>query len=180
MLLIVVTVLFGLWFILTILWQIERWRERSRLLRMTSILHVLPIWTFFAPRPGMSDMHVLYRDKTATGTSPWREVELGEERTVLHWLWNPRKRLDKLAVDAVSEVKSIKIRADEVGLDDLTIQQQVKLSKGYLILLNMVFKHAKLDPSSRARQLAVVEGNQAEGERTLSPIFFSPFHAFSE
>ena len=172
--------LFTLWLALTFLWQFERCREKIELLRRLNALHILPIWTFFAPKPGMSDTHILYRDKALPGASVtgWVEVGLAEERRPFHWLWNPRKRLDKLAVDAVSEVKTIKNRGDSDGADDATIQHQVKLSKGYLILLNLVFAHSKLRPQSTSRQFAVVEASHFGGERTIIPIFFSPFHRF--
>src|SRR5687767_4265223 len=96
---------FSLWLALTILWQFERCREKSKLLRRVNVFHLLPIWTFFSPKPGMSDTHILYRDKVpGNKMTEWMEVGLAEERRSCHWLWNPRKRLDKLAVDAVSEV----------------------------------------------------------------------------
>ncbi len=172
-------VIFGAWFLLTILWQVDPIRKRSPLLRVFSAFHVLPIWTFFAPRPGMSDTHVLYRDKTLDGdVGPWGEVDLGEERKRTHWLWNPRKRLDKMAVDALSEVKTIKNAGVEADTDEETIQHQVKLSKGYLVLMNIVFSRAKATRASVRRQFAVVDATHSADGRTVLPIFFSPFHDF--
>lgn len=172
-------VTFAAWLLLTVLWQFDQLRERSRLLRRVNALHILPIWTFFAPRPGMSDTHILYRDKIP-GEAPteWREVTLVEERRPIHWLWNPIKRLDKVAVDALSDIKMTKNKGDEAGIDEETLQQHVKLSKGYLILMNIVFSNPRITERSCARQFAVLEANLSTGERTMSPIFVSPFHAF--
>lgn len=168
------------WLILTVFWQFEHYREKSAVLRAVNSFHLLPIWTFFAPRPGMSDTHVLYRDRTADGTmTDWSEIDLVEERKALHWLWNPRKRLDKVAVDALSDVKTVKNRGEEAEVDDDVLQQQVKLSKGYLVLLNIAVSRPKLDPAAEWRQFAVVDASLAAGERSISPVFVSPFHRFS-
>ena len=172
---------FSAWLILTIFWQFSYCRENSKLLRRINFLHILPIWTFFAPRPGMSDTHIVYRDKLRSHQiTGWTEVSLIDERNPFHWLWNPRKRLDKLAVDALSDVKFIKNRGTKDGSEDTAIQQQVKLSKGYLILLNIVFKQPKIEPESMWRQYAVLDATHTAGERTIAPIFFSPYHEFSE
>jgi hypothetical protein len=173
--------LFSAWLVLTVFWQFEYCREHSRFLRTMSVLHVLPIWTFFAPRPGMSDTHILYRDKGRDDTiTDWQEVTLAEQRRIIHFLWNPRKRMDKLAVDAVAEVKSIKNRAVADGIEEDILQHQIKLSKGYLILLNIVFAETRVRTESTWRQFVVVDATHLGGERSISPIFFSPFHEFSE
>lgn len=170
--------LFAAWFVCSVLWQFEPLREK-RFLRRANLLRGLPIWTFFAPRPGMWDTHILYRDRLADGrTTPWAEVNLGEARRPFHWLFNPRKRLDKLAVDAVSDVKTVKILGERLGTEEEILQQQVKLCKGYLLLMNIIFAQVRTASDSTSRQFAVVESSMAEGERTLRPLFFSPFHRF--
>lgn len=170
---------FGCWLLLTVFWQFDYCRKRSKVLRAVNKLHILPIWTFFAPRPGMSDTHILYRDKLQGGdVTGWEEVTLVEERSSLHWLWNPRKRMDKVAVDALSEVKSIKNAGMEQEVDDELLEHQIKLSKGYLLLMNMVFARPKIADASSARQFSVVDATHATGERAVVPIFFSPFHSF--
>jgi hypothetical protein len=168
---------FGAWLVLTVFWQFDGCRTKSRLLRRANVLRLLPIWTFFAPRPGMSDTHILYRDRRSDGdVSRWEEIPLIEERRLRHCLWNPRKRLDKLAVDGLSDVKSIKIAADREGLADELVQQQVKLSKGYLHLLNIALTHRSSTTAPIARQFVVVEANQSAGVRETIPLFVSPFH----
>lgn len=169
----------GLWLLLTILWQFDYCRERFRLLRKINALHILPIWTFFAPRPGMSDTHILFRDKLPDGhATRWEEVALVEPRRPFHSVWNPLKRLDKVAVDAISDVKTVKNRGDSRDVAPETLQQHVKLSKGYLVLMNIAFSYPKLDPAAQARQFVVVESNHDAGQRHITPLFFSPFHSF--
>lgn len=172
-------VVYGLWLVLTVFWQFDYCRDRVRLLRRVNALHILPIWTFFAPRPGMSDTHVVYRDKLGDGTvTEWKEIDLVEARRNFHWLWNPRKRLDKVAVDALSDIKMVKNRGEDAGIETETLQQQIKLSKGYLLLMNIAFSHPPIREESRWRQFVVVEASHSTGDRSIQPIFFSPFHAF--
>jgi hypothetical protein len=168
---------FGVWLALTVLWQFETLRDRSTLLRRVNVLRMLPVWTFFAPRPGMSDTHILHRDRLADGSvTPWAQLPLIDERRWYHWLWNPRKRLDKLAVDAVSDVKSFKLAAERSGIDAQLVQQQVKLSKGYLLLLNIAASQARAAADSTARQFVIAEANHIGGRRAVTPLFVSPFH----
>jgi hypothetical protein len=168
---------FGTWLALTVLWQFEPLRDRSLLLRRVNVLRMLPIWTFFAPRPGMSDTLILHRDRLADGSvTPWAQLSLIEERRWYHWLWNPRKRLDKLAVDAVSDVKAFKLLAERSGIDEELARQQVKLSKGYLLLLNIAACQSRVSTNSTARQFVIVEATHVGGQRALTPLFVSPFH----
>jgi hypothetical protein len=88
------------------------------------------------------------------------------------------KRRNKLVVDAISEVKSIKNDAEKNTTDLDIVQNQIKFSKGYLILLNIVSKEPKPNESSVARQFLVSDATHISGERNLIPLFVSPFHLF--
>ena len=176
---VVYTILFGGWLLLTALWQLDYFRENFKFLRLINTFHILPIWTFFAPRPGMSDTHVLFRDKLPEGTfTHWEEIDLIQARKPFHMFWNPMKRLDKVAVDAISDIKTIKNRGEKGEVEPDILQHQIKLSKGYLLLMNIAFSHPRIDEKSRWRQFVIVEGSHISGMRSITPIFFSPFHDF--
>lgn len=170
---------FGAWLLLTIFWQFDYFRKKSSFFRKINTFNTLPIWTFFAPNPGMYDTHILYRDKKTDGAlTDWQEVSLLEERKFYHFIWNPKKRKTKLAVDAISEIKSIKILGDKDSLDDSLVSQQVKFSKGYLLLMNLVFQYPKISDDSTSRQFIVLDASHLGGKRNLMPFFYSPFHKF--
>ncbi len=172
-------IIFGVWLVCTVFWQFDRVRKSSKLLRTINILNVLPIWTFFAPNPGMYDTHILFRDKREDGSlSDWMEVKLVEERKWYHFLWNPTKRKQKMAVDAISEIKSIKISGEENNIAGDELLGHVKLSKGYLLMLNIVFSQARSDRNAVARQFIVLDASHASGERNLIPLFYSAYHRF--
>jgi hypothetical protein len=172
-------VFFGLWIVFTIVWQFAVHRRKSWFLRRINTFNILPTWTFFAPTPGIYDTHILYRDKSKDGEiTGWQEVNLFEQRRPFHCLWNPLKRQAKLAVDAISELKSVKMNAVREGIDEETLMNQVKFSKGYLILLNIVFGYPKHTEVSVSRQFVVLDASHIGGQRNLVPIFQSSFHRF--
>jgi hypothetical protein len=99
---IVVIVIYVVWGAATIANQFHRWCPAW--LRAVDIFGLVPIWTFFAPNPGMTDYYLLYRDRLADGSfDNWREVDLKQsENGVRLALWNPTKRRHKALTDMVS------------------------------------------------------------------------------
>jgi hypothetical protein len=177
MMLIVYIVLFSCWYVCCILWQFEPIRKRLTGFRTINSFGLLPIWTFFAPLPGMSDTHMLYRDKLTDGSlTDWQEIHAFEKRKFYHFIWNPFKRNSKLIVDALSEVKKIKNNSDKVEMDEKAEQNFIKLSQGYLVLLNLAVKNSKVTDASRARQFVVLDSYWISEKREVTPIFISPFH----
>lgn len=54
------------------------WFQRFRQYDSFSLL---PIWSFFAPNPGQSDYHLVFRDRQHDGShSEWSEIEITEPR----------------------------------------------------------------------------------------------------
>src|SRR3954470_12564692 len=95
----------GGWFVVAVLNQFRfRWFDR---VRRRDRLYLLPAWTFFAPNPGRSDYHLVYRDRRRDGSlTDWREVPLGAPRRPYSCVWNPRKRARKALSDIVGIVVS--------------------------------------------------------------------------
>src|ERR1700686_2969061 len=66
-------------------------------LRAVNVFWLIPVWTFFAPNPGMTDYYLLYRDRLPDGSfDNWRKVELKNSPNGFRVaLWNPTKRKHK-------------------------------------------------------------------------------------
>ncbi|WAC03134.1 hypothetical protein N7U66_05820 [Lacinutrix neustonica] len=172
-------IIFGAWLLFTMAWQFEKVREQNKILRIINTFNILPIWTFFAPNPGMYDTHLLYRDKLDGGEfSDWDEIDVVQSRKFYHFIWNPHKRTNKLTIDAISEVKAIKNAGILKEIDDTILVNQIKFSKGYMLLLNMIFSHKKKKDTSVSRQFIVLDSTNIGGQRNLIPLFYSPFHKF--
>jgi hypothetical protein len=153
-------------------------RRKSKLLRAFNTFNILPIWTFFAPKPGVTDMHLVFRDKNENGSfSDWTEVQVFERRKPYHFIWNPLKRNNKLVVDALSQLKNLKnIQDSEKKEDEDFFQMKLLLSKGYLIILSIVVNYPHKLPDSQSRQFIVAETSFLNGARHFVPILSSPFH----
>lgn len=161
-------VVFTCWLVITLVWQFPAFRTRNTLVsRINRYLKLWPIWTFFAPNPGMFDIHVLYRDVDEDSKlSKWSEVNIIVERKPHHIIWNPHKRYTKLIVDAVSYINGE------------TDPGSIPFSKGYLVLLNLVISERKLLEKPIARQFSVVKSGYLNGEKEIFPIYRSAFHEF--
>jgi hypothetical protein len=130
---IIYIVLFGSWLVLTLLFQLQlEGSKKWNWIPVLDIFSMVPRWTFFAPNPGQSDYHLLYRDIWLNGnTSNWKEVNIGYSDNYTTILWNPLKRKSKAIHDIFSQV-IVEIKAKP---DDL---QRLKISLPYLMILNHV------------------------------------------
>jgi hypothetical protein len=139
----------------------------SARLDAVDLFHIIPIWTFFAPRPGESDFHLLYRDHDAAGlTSDWREIPTTFENHPLRMIWNPRKRVAKGVLDMTQVL--MQIRGEPLAV--------TRLSIAYLALLNFVCsQHA--ESSARAREFVIAETHGYLPLGPLQLVFRSDVHA---
>ena len=89
--------LFGTWFLATIVNQFScSWARR---LTSWDYLRILPRWTFFAPNPGTSDYHLVYRQIHDDGqVTSFIEFPLRPRRWG-SWFFNPEKRVTKALLD---------------------------------------------------------------------------------
>src|SRR5437763_816434 len=95
----VVTVVLTIWFVLSVLGQFD-WKI-VRSIRSWDPFGLIPRWTFFAPRPGVTDYHLVYQTFVGDKPRPWREEVLSDPRTLRSAVWNPQKRNRKALVDSV-------------------------------------------------------------------------------
>src|SRR5688572_2750444 len=161
---------FVCWFVLTIFHQNRKWRKLVSFIVNRDIYSLVPIWTFFAPNPGRSDLYLLYRDRDEEGQiSPWREIKMPSRKSWLS-LWSPKRRIGKGIVDLSPEfTKGTGFQPKEpVG------KKQV-LGFPYLLILNYVCSRP-IDFRAHMRQFAIAktEGHGTEGNPVV--IFLSAFH----
>ncbi|MFT5254471.1 MAG: hypothetical protein ACI87N_003543 [Flavobacteriales bacterium] len=172
-------IIFGIWLILTVLWQFPVFRKKTKFSSFLILNQMIPTWTFFAPNPGIFDTHLLFRDKSENNDlSEWEEICLINKRQFFHFLWNPNKRKMKLIVDAMSELKTINIQGKKDSINQDKLSMSFRISKGYLIILNCIFINPKLDKYSTSRQFSIAESIYINNQRELIPLYISPFHKF--
>jgi len=130
---------------------------------------LLPRWTFFAPTPGMSDYHLLYRDQLEDGRlSEWVEIPITEERKLYSFLWNPEKKSKKVLSDVVASL----LQLSQLGIRESTA---LMFSLPYLILLNVVVHHDRKRAGIK-RRFVLAEKFRDDGNPTVHVVLVSAFH----
>src|SRR5262245_22237756 len=115
------------WFGLSVLNQLAG--RRLPAMQRWDSFQLLPLWNFFAPRPGVADYYLLYRDKAEDGRlGPWQLVVPTDRRRWTSFLWNP----DKLKRKVLSDVVQAFAGYEKAG------NPAVLLSLPYLTCLKMV------------------------------------------
>ncbi len=158
---------FAAWWAVSVLYQFQtKW-----VLGLTrfDLFHLLPKWTFFAPNPGHTDYHLLYRDlRDDAIPTGWTEVNIVQERSILASVWNPEKRVRKCLLDLTQNlVKQRPSSADE--------ENAVVLSVPYLLLLNYV-AHLNAPGSSNARQFIIFQSHGFFPNKEPELLIRSAFH----
>jgi hypothetical protein len=146
-----VVAFFGLWLVATLIKQARTpW---AHVVQRHDRLSIVPQWTFFAPNPGRSDLHILYRDRRADGCyTAWTEMNTTSARSPWSWLWNPRKRVRKAISDAVGALASIP--QSEVG-------PEIMVSRAYLMLLSTVCS-AERPVDARYREFVIAATDRTD------------------
>lgn len=121
-------VLLAVWFLVSALSQLNV--RLLKPLKDRDIFSLIPNWSFFAPRPGTSDYHLLFRDVDSRGEySKWRELSLSDDRTLSGAIWNAQKRNRKVLSDVVRGL--VRLAQDKSRKD-------FSLTLPYLAILNYV------------------------------------------
>jgi hypothetical protein len=116
------------WFLISLAAQMNA--RPVAYLRARDIFSLIPNWSFFAPRPGTSDYHLVFRDSDESGEwSRWREIPLNEKRTLWGAIWNPQKRRTKTLSDVVRAL---------IGLAQKKTLNDFSLTLPYLSILNYI------------------------------------------
>ena len=158
-----------IWFVLSILLQFRgRLSER---LAAHDFLNLLPIWTFFAPAPGASDYHLLYRDFDSLGVaSEWVQIPSTFQRSVIRTIWNPRKRINKGVLDMIQVLSKMQ----NAFINERAV---VCLSIPYLALTNFVCGQPRSN-GAVSREFVIVETHGYHARYPLKVVFRSDAHPF--
>jgi hypothetical protein len=162
---VVVVSCLAVWLLATCLAQFNySWVRRV----VSDPLHIIPRWTFFAPNPGTSDFHLVFRQVSVTGEmSHFREMSTRRRRR-LAVLFNPEKRANKALHDLSVMLASLIATRN---WDETTIQY----SFPYLGLLNMALTQPR-DPTTEKIQFCLLctSGYRDSGSPVM--IITSGFH----
>lgn len=126
------------------------------------VFGLVPIWTFFAPTPGMSDYYLLYRDRLPDGSlDNWRKVELKPPGNGFRLaLWNPTKRKQKALSDMVSAL--IRLAKQQKG-------EGLIVTVPYILILNFITSRPHSLGTS-GTQFMVLEHSGFRGEPERSRV----------
>jgi len=162
----IVVAVFALWFLATVLTQFSYpWAER---LKAFDSCHIFPRWTFFAPNPGTSDFHLVFRQKNPLGEiSDFLEVPL-HIRGRWAFIWNPDKRVKKGLFDLAVTVG----RLCATGECD---ERNITFSFAYIALLNYL-TYSQLAPDTDAIQFALLSSGGFISAFEPSLVMCSGFH----
>jgi hypothetical protein len=157
------------WLILTCanqpVFKSNKWINRNDLFRL------VPVWTFFAPNPGVSDFNLLSRVKLEDGTiTSFQEVPLRSKKALSVALFNPERRLQKVLND---HARTILRQIDNEITEEN--KQNIKLTFSYISVLNYCARLPAV-PHAHAIQFVILEsfGYQELMEPRL--ILNSDFH----
>jgi hypothetical protein len=156
------------WFVLTVLNQYRNGKWIRRIKRY-DVLAVIPIWTFFAPSPGCTDQHLLYRDCDAEGNlSVWRDIEL-KPYIPLRFVWHPYRRISKAVTDQIP-IMTRPNREGEQGYNKARM-----LEVPYIMILYFVSTMPK-DFLTHRRQFLIAQTNGVGSEGKPEILYISSLH----
>jgi hypothetical protein len=161
--------LVSLWLLATLAYQyspvqvaIDRWDP----------FKLLPTWAFFAPHPAYHDYYLLVRELRRDATlGPLASISSPVDRRLMHLVWNPAKRPQKILQDAMQSIKRIRKWS--------TSDQVVRYSLPYLLLLHYVTTQYACSLDAIAVQFMVVETSGRDGNRIWIS-FVSGFHRVAQ
>ena len=147
---ILISIFYIAWLIGTILSQpfrgMQKWAQRFDRFRL------MPVWTFFAPDPGVSDYNLLSRVRRVDGViTPFEEIRPGNGKKFLRLFFHPERRLQKAFTDFSGAL------AGYVA-SDLTdaARDNIRLTVSYISLLHYCSALAT-DPGTVAVQFMILE-----------------------
>ncbi len=173
-------IVLGLWFLVSALSQLNFATSEkngkdfsfgllnaTRALKARDIFSLIPNWSFFAPRPGTSDYHLLFRDIDLSGQcGKWRELSLADARTLTGAIWNAPKRSRKVLSDVVRGL--VRLAQDKSRKDFC-------LTLPYLAILNYVSSLPREDRSVRT-QFMILMSHGFISELDPQFVFMSNVH----
>ncbi|MDB5127092.1 hypothetical protein [Mucilaginibacter sp.] len=128
------------------------------------ILHLLPNYSFFAPRPMVNDYRLVYK---IIGSEEWLEVPLYKYFSLQRIFWNPFKYYNKGMIDCFNFLIAEFNNLAEDNKDFILI------SENYLNILMLIVDHIK-DKEATIR-FAIVAAEGVETIQITDVIFASAY-----
>jgi len=167
MLKILIICFFSFWTVLTLINQFDY--DWVKNIVRYDIFRLIPRWTFFAPNPGTNDFHFLYRGMDDhKRTSEFNELIDESSRSLLSFLWNPKKRVKKVLVD-------LAISTSQIVAKKMINESNIKISFNYIAYLNFCQK-SKLDTSMKFVQFVVLISKGFLSQEDPKMLLCSEFH----
>lgn len=164
--------LLAAWFALSVLAHL-RSAVRQRFPQLEA-WGLIPHWNFFAPRPGVHDVHLLYRDFDPDGSAGQLDyVPMIGARRWYQLVWHPDKYRSKVVSDIAATIQSLNRRARENEADPRLLM----LSQPYLLALHLVMRMPRRQGTA-ARQFILARHREGESQHRL--VFFSERHPFAD
>ena len=130
---------------------------------------LLPNWNLFAPKPGVTDYHILYRDQQgAAEPGPWQVAQAPEARKWSHGFWNPNKVQAKAVFDLVQQLAVGVMEMKEGG------EEELLQSAPYQHLLHFVRHLPRTEAQDRTQFSIVVREPAHDYEATF---ITSPYYS---
>lgn len=157
---------FLIWVFMTIVGHVSR-RTAGYLARIDCFA-VVPLWKFFAPDPTVVDYHLFYRDRSGSGDcGPLTEVtDCVPTRGLVTWVWNPRRRMRKVIMEALTELILLEGRLDA---DDFGLTVPYSVLANYVTALPVA-------GDARDRQFVIVARPGFDEAHEPDLAFVSDFH----
>ncbi|MFF4992354.1 hypothetical protein ACFY19_34620 [Streptosporangium saharense] len=164
------------WFVATAIKQ-EPTRSLALAKRIDPAGLLVPDWRFFAPNPGIHDIHLLFRDELEDGTpTQWTEISVWPTRRFIHMIWHPDRRLQKAIFDAGKEIDiTVSYLKAQEDFDARPIQN----SPGYLALLNHVANACDHHPNAAKTQFLIAQSDGTHEKEPPTLVFLSNFHCLA-
>ncbi len=169
---IIISSIFIIWFIATIIVQFRN-SKLEQIIKPHDQLALLPLWTFFAPNPGVNDYHLLYREDYEDGSrSAWQEIEINEKRSFSTCFWNPSKRGKKVISDVIQTIIPLITRYKDNP-------RALMFSLPYVLILNTIMKEKFVLTESKRRQFVLTATSGYEESEDPKIVLVSEFHPIS-
>lgn len=161
------SIFFGLWLLLTLV-RAGGYNALKKLRIPRVLWPLLPNWSLFAPKPGVTDYYVMFRDQSGTADpGPWQVAHGPETRKWSHGVWNPNKVQAKAVFDLVQQLAGIINQMKEGS------EAELMRSAPYQHLLYFV-RNLPRQESHEHTQFAIVvrePANQYEATLIVSPYY---------
>jgi hypothetical protein len=146
--------LLSLFTLASVLNQFKQFDRLQRVLRRLDGWHLLPYYSFFAPRPMTNDSRIIYRLSSAS--EEWIELPVHRHPGPRRMIWNPDKYLNKALVD------TCKFLMTEYHL--LADKRFIRISLYYLTILMTISRHLgdRRGPRATVRFAIVTSGGGSD------------------